>query len=70
MGVGYVLVNFIGRETDQPLLNAILTLGALYAVVDTYFSLRGKVFLRDWPLSISLLEAVFIGLLCYVDGGV
>lgn len=67
--VGYVLVNFIGRETNQPELNAILTLGAVYAAVDTVWSVRGKVFLSDWPLVISLMEAVFIGLLCHFDGG-
>ncbi len=67
--VGYVLVNFLDRGTNQPALNAILTLGAGYALIDTYFSLRGRVFLRDWPLVISLMEAVFIGLLCHFDGG-
>lgn len=67
--VGYALVNFIGRETNQPVLNGILTLGALYALVDTYWSYRGKVFLSDWPLVISLMEAIFIGLLCYFDDG-
>ena len=76
LGVGYVLVNLIGRDasatlvgSNQPVLNGILTLGALYAVVDTVWSLRGKVFLSDWPLVVSLMEAVFIGLLCYFDFG-
>lgn len=67
--VGFVLVNFIGRETNQPVLNAILTLGALYALIDTYWSLRDKVFLSERPLVVSLMEAVFIGLLCYFDHG-
>jgi signal transduction histidine kinase len=63
-------VNFIGREEgNQPVLNFILTLGAIYAVIDTYFSYRGKVFLSGFPLIISLMEAVFIGLLCYFDSG-
>ncbi len=45
--VGYVLVNFIGGGGgNRPVLNAILTLGAVYAIIDTWWSLRGKVFLR------------------------
>ena len=67
--VGYVMVNWIGRETNQPELNAILTLGAVYALVDTWLSLRGRVFLSEWQLIVSLMEAVFIGLLCYFDSG-
>src|SRR5262249_7342023 len=64
--VGYVLVNFIQRDSGNRLvLNAILTLGALYAIIDTVWSLRGKVFLDRFPLVISFMEAVFIGLLCY-----
>ncbi len=34
--VGYVLVNFIGGDGgNRPVLNAILTLGAVYAIIDT-----------------------------------
>jgi two-component system, NtrC family, sensor kinase len=69
--VGYVLVNFIQRDAGNRLvLNAILTLGALYAIIDTVCSLRGKVFLARFPLVISFMEAVFIGLLCHFDNGV
>lgn len=67
--MGYVLVNFIGRETNQLALNAILSLGAIYTLLDTIWSYRGKVFLRNVPLLISLMEALFIGQLCYFDGG-
>lgn len=67
--VGFVLVNFVGRQTNQPVLNGILTIGALYAVLDTLWSLRGRVFLSRWPLLISLMEAAYIGLLCFFDGG-
>jgi len=69
LAVGYALVNFIGRETNQPVLNAILTLGAGYALIDSYWSFRNKVFLSQWPLVISLMEAIFIGLLCHFDAG-
>jgi signal transduction histidine kinase len=67
--VGYVLVNVIGPNPNQPELNAILTLGAVYALIDTIWSLRGKIFLSRAPLFISLMEAVFIGLLCHFDDG-
>src|SRR6516164_8671337 len=68
--VGYVMVNV----QDHPLanvyaLNAILCLGLAYAVVDAYYSYRGRIFLANYPVAISLLEAVFIGLLCYYDSG-
>src|SRR5215467_5673320 len=71
VAAGYVLINSFDRSaaTDRPVLNAILTLGAVYALVDTFWSLRGRVFLSRWPLIISLMEAVFIGLLCYFDSG-
>ena len=55
LAVGYALVNFLGRETsgthavlpewmsNRQVLNGILTLGAVFAIADTYFSLRGRV---------------------------
>lgn len=68
--VGYALVNILGSDdANRPVLNGILVLGAMYAIIDTYFSIRGKVFLSESPLVISLMEAVFIGLLCYFDTG-
>ncbi len=71
LGLGYLLVNSGLRKgsPDQPIMNAILTLGAVYALLDTLWSYRGKVFLSRWPLIISLMEAVFIGLLCNFDQG-
>jgi len=68
--VGYLLVNFDEHGAEhRPVLNAILSLGAVYAVLDTYYSFRGRVFLGRYPLSISLMEALFIGLLCFYHGG-
>lgn len=67
--VGFLLVNVGDPSPSRPVVNAILSLGAVYALVDTYYSLRGEIFLRRYPLSISLLEALFIGLLCYFHGG-
>jgi len=67
--IGYVLVNLIGHGQNRVILNAILLLGAVYALLDTIWSLRGKVFLSDWPVFISFMEAIFIGLLCHFDEG-
>lgn len=70
--VGYGLVNLIGggEDSNRAALDAILVLGAVYALFDTFYSMHGKVFLSEWPLFVSLMEATFIGLLCYFDGGV
>jgi len=71
VAVGYLVVNFLNRPAgdQRAVMNAILTLGATYALVDTLWSLKGRVFLSRWPLIISLMEAVFIGFLCYFDQG-
>lgn len=66
---GYLLVNVGVAGPYRPVLNAILALGVGYALLDTAYSLRGRVFLRHWPLLVSLMEALFIGLLCYYDDG-
>jgi signal transduction histidine kinase len=68
--VGYVLVNVEPHgSANQATLNALLALGAVYALLDTAYSLRGRIFLGRYPLCISLMEALFIGLLCYYHGG-
>lgn len=68
--VGFAVVDFVERaQVNRPAMNAILALGAVYALIDTYWSLRGKIFLKRQPLIISLMEAVFIGLLCHFDDG-
>lgn len=69
--VGYALVNLawhVGNE-NQAILNAILTLGLAFSLVDTWYSLQGRVFLEKWPLLVSGMEALFIGLLCHFDQG-
>jgi signal transduction histidine kinase len=67
---GYVLVNFGEQGVGhRGVLNAILSLGVIYAILDTAYSLRGRVFLGRWPLLVSLMEALFIGLLCYYHDG-
>src|SRR6516165_7374800 len=68
--VGYALVNLHHPPAPHAaVLNAILGLGAGYALLDTAYSLRGRVFLGRWPLLVSLMEALFIGLLCYYHDG-
>ncbi|HEV3078536.1 MAG TPA: ATP-binding protein [Gemmataceae bacterium] len=68
--VGYVLVNVPGHgRASQPILNAILALGAIYTLFDTFHSFRGRIFLGRYPLCISMMEALFVGILCYYDGG-
>jgi len=68
--IGYLLVNIEPHPAaNAPALNALLGLGALYALVDTVFSYRGRVFLGEFPLIIAVMEATFIGLLCHFDTG-
>ncbi len=67
---GYVLVNFGEQGADYRLiLNSILAVGVAYALADTAYSVRGRVFLGQWPLVISIMEALFIGLLCFYHAG-
>jgi signal transduction histidine kinase len=66
--VGYLLVNFAGDE-QRGLLNAILALGLVFTLLDSWHSVRGRILLGHSPLVVSALEAAFIGLLCYFHGG-
>lgn len=66
---GYVLVNVVGDGQSRGFLNAILLLGAVYALLDTIWSVRGQAFLSEWPLFISFMEALFISVLCHFDDG-
>jgi signal transduction histidine kinase len=68
--IGYILVNLNGADRGrQAVLNAILTVGLAYTLFDTYFSVRGRVFFGRSPLGVSVMEGLFIGLLCYFDNG-
>lgn len=58
----------LGPDTEHRLvLNAILLLGLGYTVLDTWFYRRRRVFLGNWPLVVSGMEALFIGLLCVFE---
>src|SRR5206468_3843883 len=67
--VGYRYVNTAVPADQRLILNAILALGAGYTLLDSVWSLRGRVFLGRLPLVVSSMEALFIGLLCYYQGG-
>ncbi len=66
--VGVLLANF-GQSPHPLTLNGLLALGLAFTALNTLFFRRGRVFLRDFPLAVSALEAVFIGLLCRFDAG-
>ncbi len=66
---GSLLVNLGDHGETRLILNAILALGAVYTLIDTAYSLRGRIFLRSWPLLISCMEALFITMLCYYHQG-
>src|SRR5262249_9384004 len=63
--VGYVVVHAGDHPGSQlAVLHALLSLGALFTLLDTWYSLRGRVFLGQFPLAVSLMETLFIALLC------
>jgi two-component system, NtrC family, sensor kinase len=67
LAVGALLAA-LAPENPAPLA-AILALGFAFTAIDTFCFLRRRVFLKDLPLAISALEALFIGLLCYFEAG-
>jgi two-component system, NtrC family, sensor kinase len=68
--IGILLVETRSGISNPSAVRAFLALGAGFASLDTAWYLMGEVFLRRVPLLISLLEAIFIGLLCYHDTGI
>src|SRR5947209_18265204 len=54
--LGYLYVNLSAGGPDRLTLNAILGLGASYTLIDTYYSLRGRVFFGRRPLAVSGME--------------
>ena len=65
--VGTAYANLNPAAGDGPWQNLLLLVGLAYTLVDTWHHRRGRVFLHGWPLTVSLMEAVFIGLLCHFD---
>ncbi len=69
IAIGYVLIEARVGLHDARAVRAILALGAGYALLDMIYYRRGAVFLRKYPLFVSLMESIFIALLCYFDVG-
>lgn len=67
--MGYVLVQTRTGLHNPSAVRAFLALGAGYAALDLAFYRMGEVFLKRWPLFVSLMESIFIALLCYHDTG-
>jgi signal transduction histidine kinase len=67
--VGFLMVNLGSATPHWVPLNVILALGLVYTAVDTAAFRRGRVFLKDLPLLLAAMEALFIGLLCFFEGG-
>jgi signal transduction histidine kinase len=67
--MGYILVQTRTGLHNPSAVRALLALGAGYAALDLAFWRMGEVFLKRWPLFVSLMESVFIALLCYHDTG-
>jgi two-component system NtrC family sensor kinase len=67
--MGYVLVQTRTGLHDPWAVRAFLALGAGFAALDLAFWRMGEVFLKRWPVFVSLMESVFIALLCYHDTG-
>ena len=67
--MGYILVQTRTGLHDPWAVRAFLALGAGYAALDLAFWRMGEVILKRWPLFVSLMESVFIALLCYHDTG-
>jgi len=67
--MGFILVQTRTGLHDPWAVRAFLALGAGYAALDLALWRMGEVFLKRWPLFVSLMESVFITLLCYHDTG-
>jgi signal transduction histidine kinase len=67
VAMGYILVQSRTGLHNPSAVRAFLALGAGYAALDTAFHRMGEIFLGRWPLFVSMMESVFIALLCYHD---
>jgi two-component system, NtrC family, sensor kinase len=65
--LGFAYANVGPAEASRLTLDAILLLGLAYTLLDTWFFRRRRVFLGDYPLVVSGMEALFIGLLCVFE---
>lgn len=67
--IGVLIVAFGSNTQNYFQLYAILGLGLVFTSFDTFFSRKGRIFLRDYPVVIAAMEALFITLLCHFESG-
>lgn len=65
--LGFAYASLGPGAEHRLVLIASLTLGLGYTLLDTWFYRRRRVFLGEWPLVVSGMEALFIGLLCVFE---
>ena len=67
--IGYILVNANpDGGSNQIILNGILSLGLLYAILDTYYSWRGQVFLGSMYQEVAGFQPLFGALAGWYGG--
>lgn len=67
--LGYGLAKLSESPVNRTALYGLLTVGLVFTLLDTWFSWKKKIFLGQYPLIVSFMEALFIGLLCFFDAG-
>lgn len=68
--VGLVIADWPTRQPrDAAALHAILAIGLLYTVLETFSYRRQRILLGRWPLLSGVLEAYYIFFLCWTDTG-
>lgn len=70
LALGFLLANVgLGEGNSALTLNLLLAVGLVYTGLDTWFFRKKQIFLGDYPLFISMMEALFIGLLAHFHEG-
>ena len=68
--LGFLLANTTLAPGQSALtLNMLLAVGFAYTALDTWFYRKKSIFLGEYPLFISMMESLFIGLLAHFHDG-
>lgn len=68
--LGFLLANTTPGVGQTALtLDLLLAVGLVYTTLDTWFFRQKRIFLGEYPLFISMMEALFIGLLAHFHQG-